>query len=148
MIRIFGKAIALGPELLGCSIVKKLEVSLKYFVSLGIHSWQFGEMFANFPMLFSWWPNNYQGIRYWLGSRSNLKLCYMLACTDEEFNKKVEAIVKRCQRFEAGLLEGISLINRQLMTLWRLRSFLKMSQHSNSIRLKSILLALSDWVLR
>ena len=30
----------------------------------------------------------------------------MLACTDEEFNKKVEAIVKRCQRFEAGLLEG------------------------------------------
>lgn len=28
----------------------------------------------------------------------------MLACTDEEFNKKVEAIVKRRQRFEAGLL--------------------------------------------
>ena len=45
-------------------------------------------------------------MRFWLGSRSNLKLCYMLACTDEEFNKKVEAIVKRCQRFEAGLLEG------------------------------------------
>ncbi|KAK4562718.1 hypothetical protein RGQ29_005284 [Quercus rubra] len=34
----------------------------------------------------------------------NLKLRYMLACTDEEFNKKVEAIVKRRQRFEAGLL--------------------------------------------
>lgn len=30
----------------------------------------------------------------------------MLACTNEEFNKKVEAIVERCQRFEAGLLEG------------------------------------------
>ena len=42
----------------------------------------------------SWWPNNYQGIRFWLGRRSNLKLRYMLACTDEEFNKKVEAIVK------------------------------------------------------
>ena len=96
----------------------------------------------------SWWPNNYQGIRFWLGRRSNLKLRYMLACTDEEFNKKVEAIVKRCQRFEAGLLEGISLIHRQLMTLWRLRSFLKVSQHSNSIRLKSILLALYDWVSR
>ncbi|XP_050261155.1 transcription termination factor MTERF2, chloroplastic [Quercus robur] len=34
----------------------------------------------------------------------NLKLRYMLACTDEEFDKKVEAIVKRRQRFEAGLL--------------------------------------------
>lgn len=53
MIRIFGKAIALGPELLGCSVVKKLEVSVKYFVSLGIHPWQFGEMVANFPVLFS-----------------------------------------------------------------------------------------------
>lgn len=28
----------------------------------------------------------------------------MLACTDEEFDKKVEAIVKQRQRFEAGLL--------------------------------------------
>ncbi|KAL4615759.1 hypothetical protein ACB092_07G150300 [Castanea dentata] len=34
----------------------------------------------------------------------NLKLRYMLACTDEEFDKKVEAIVKQRQRFEAGLL--------------------------------------------
>ncbi|KAK7822436.1 transcription termination factor MTERF2, chloroplastic [Quercus suber] len=34
----------------------------------------------------------------------NLKLRYMLACTDEEFDKKVEAIVKRRQRFESGLL--------------------------------------------
>lgn len=34
----------------------------------------------------------------------NLKLRYMLACTDEEFDKKVEAIVKRRQIFESGLL--------------------------------------------
>ena len=74
-------------------------------LSLGIHPWQCGEMVANFPMLFSWWPNNYQGIRFWLGSRSNLKLRYMLACTDEEFNKKVEAIVK-VVKDQAGLLEG------------------------------------------
>ena len=53
MIRIFGKAIALGSELLGCSIVKKLEVSVKYFVSPGIHPRQLGEMVANFPMLCS-----------------------------------------------------------------------------------------------
>ena len=32
-----GKVIAFAPELLGCSIVKKLEVSVKYFVSLGIN---------------------------------------------------------------------------------------------------------------
>ena len=44
-------------------------------------------------------------MRFWLGSRSNLKLRYMLACTDEEFNKKVEAIVK-VVKDQAGLLEG------------------------------------------
>lgn len=49
--RDIGKVIALGPELLGCSIVKKLEVNVKYFLSLGIHLRQLGEMIADFPML-------------------------------------------------------------------------------------------------
>jgi len=46
-----GKVIALGPELLGCSISKKLEVSVKYFMSLGIRYRQLGGMIADFPML-------------------------------------------------------------------------------------------------
>ncbi|XP_022952271.1 transcription termination factor MTERF2, chloroplastic [Cucurbita moschata] len=46
-----GKVIALGPELFGYSIVHKLEVNLKYFLSLGIHTRTLGEMIADFPML-------------------------------------------------------------------------------------------------
>lgn len=46
-----GKVIALAPELLGCSIAKKLEHSLKYFLSLGISVDKLGEMIADFPML-------------------------------------------------------------------------------------------------
>lgn len=46
-----GKVIALGPELLGCSIVHKLEINVKYFLSLGIRLRQLGEMIADFPML-------------------------------------------------------------------------------------------------
>lgn len=49
--RDIGKVIALGPELLGCSIVNKLEVSVKYFLSLGIRLQQLGEMIADFPLL-------------------------------------------------------------------------------------------------
>lgn len=49
--RNIAKVIALAPELLGCSIVKKLEVNVKYFLSLGIHARQLGEMIADFPML-------------------------------------------------------------------------------------------------
>lgn len=45
------KVIALGPELLGCSIVHKLEVNVKYFLSLGIPLRILGEMIADFPML-------------------------------------------------------------------------------------------------
>lgn len=45
------KVVALGPELLGCSIVHKLELNLKYFLSLGIRQKQLGEMIADFPML-------------------------------------------------------------------------------------------------
>lgn len=46
-----GKVIALGPELLGCHIVYKLDTNVKYFLSLGIHVKQLGEMIADFPML-------------------------------------------------------------------------------------------------
>ncbi|XP_059647673.1 transcription termination factor MTERF2, chloroplastic [Cornus florida] len=46
-----GKVIALGPELLGCSIAYKLDVSVKYFLSLGISLRVLGEMIADFPML-------------------------------------------------------------------------------------------------
>jgi mTERF domain-containing protein len=46
-----GKVIAFAPELLGCSIGKKLEVNVKYFLSLGIRLRQLAEMIADFPML-------------------------------------------------------------------------------------------------
>ena len=46
-----GKVIALGPELLGCSIANKLDINVKYFLSLGIPLWVVGEMIADFPML-------------------------------------------------------------------------------------------------
>lgn len=46
-----GKVIGLGPELLGCSISKKLEPNVKYFLSLGIDLNTLGEMIADFPML-------------------------------------------------------------------------------------------------
>lgn len=49
--RDIGKAVALGPELLGCSIHHKLEVNVKYFLSLGIPPPLLGEMIADFPML-------------------------------------------------------------------------------------------------
>ncbi|KAL8263304.1 hypothetical protein R6Q59_024653 [Mikania micrantha] len=46
-----GKVIGLGPELLGCSISKKLDLNVKYFLSLGIDLKTLGEMIADFPML-------------------------------------------------------------------------------------------------
>ena len=49
--RDIGKVIAGGPELLGCSIVHKLEINVKYYLSLGIRLRQLGEMIADFPML-------------------------------------------------------------------------------------------------
>lgn len=49
--RNIGKVIALGPELLGCSIAHKLDINVKYFLSLGIPLRSLGEMIADFPML-------------------------------------------------------------------------------------------------
>nr|AKM76440.1 embryo defective 2219 [Pelargonium dichondrifolium] len=45
------KVIALAPQLLGCNIANKLEVNMKYFLSLGISIRQLGAMIADFPML-------------------------------------------------------------------------------------------------
>ncbi|KAJ4851446.1 hypothetical protein Tsubulata_031894 [Turnera subulata] len=45
------KVIASGPELLGCSITKKLEINRRYFLSLGIRVRELGRMIADFPML-------------------------------------------------------------------------------------------------
>lgn len=46
-----GKVIGLGPELLGCSISKKLDPNVKYFMSLGIDVKTLGRMIVDFPML-------------------------------------------------------------------------------------------------
>ncbi|XP_078430451.1 mitochondrial transcription termination factor family protein [Wolffia australiana] len=46
-----GKVLALEPELIGCSITEKLDVNVKYFLSLGIPPQSLGEMIADFPML-------------------------------------------------------------------------------------------------
>lgn len=132
-----GKVIALGPELLGCNIVHKLEVNVKYFRSLGIHLSTLGEMIADFPMLLRYNIDvlrpKYSYLRrtmvrplrdliefprffsYSLEGRIiprhkvllenhiNLKLRYMLASTDAEFDKRVKNIVERRQRFESGV---------------------------------------------
>ncbi|TKY67561.1 Transcription termination factor 3 [Spatholobus suberectus] len=132
-----GKVVALGPELLGCNIVHKLDVNVKYFLSLGIHLRQLGEMIADFPMLLRY---NIDVLRpkyiylrktmvrplqdliefprffsYSLEGRIiprhkvlvenqiNIKLRYMLASTDEEFNKMVKAIIRKRQRFESAV---------------------------------------------
>ncbi|XP_062024478.1 transcription termination factor MTERF2, chloroplastic [Rosa rugosa] len=135
--RDIGKVIALGPELLGCNIVHKLEVNVKYFRSLGIHLSTLGEMIADFPMLLRYNTDvlcpKYRYLRrtmvrplrdliefprffsYSLEGRIiprhkillenhiNLKLRYMLASTDAEFDKRVKNIVERRQRFESGI---------------------------------------------
>ncbi|KAL9173983.1 hypothetical protein ABFS82_02G023300 [Erythranthe guttata] len=49
--RDIGKVVALGPELLGCSITNKLDQNVKYFLSLGIRLTVLGEMITDFPML-------------------------------------------------------------------------------------------------
>ncbi|KAG0450973.1 hypothetical protein HPP92_026667 [Vanilla planifolia] len=45
------KVIASDPELIGCSITTKLDVNVKYFLSLGIRQHTLGEMITDFPML-------------------------------------------------------------------------------------------------
>lgn len=120
-----GKVIASEPELIGCSISGKLEVTTKYFLALGIPPQMLGRMIADFPMLLKY---NLSVIRpkfrylkrvmvrplldliefprffsYSLSSRIiprhevlvenaiNFPLRYMLAPSDEEFSRRVEA---------------------------------------------------------
>jgi len=52
-----GKVVGLGPELLGCNIVHKLDVNVKYFLSLGIRHRQLGEMITDFPLLLRYNPD-------------------------------------------------------------------------------------------
>ncbi|CAH9125853.1 unnamed protein product [Cuscuta epithymum] len=49
--RNIGKVLALAPKLLGCNITHKLDLNVKYFLSLGIPFWQLGEMIADFPLI-------------------------------------------------------------------------------------------------
>ncbi|KAF3435704.1 hypothetical protein FNV43_RR22796 [Rhamnella rubrinervis] len=136
--RDIGKVVALGPELLGCSIAHKLEINVKYFLSLGIRVKQLGEMIADFPMLLRYNIDllrpKYSYLRrtmvrplqdliefprffsYSLNSRIiprhkvlvenrvNMKLRYMLASSDEEFEKRIDTLTERRQRFESGFM--------------------------------------------
>ncbi|KAI9124023.1 hypothetical protein K1719_005323 [Acacia pycnantha] len=137
------KTIALGPELLGCSITHKLEVNVKYYLSLGIRLTQLGEMIADFPMLLRYNTDilrpKYSYLRrtmvrplndliefprffsYSLNSRIiprhrvlvenqiNLKLRYMLACSDEEFRKLVDSQIRKRQTLlSAGMSADVT----------------------------------------
>ncbi|KAL1324159.1 transcription termination factor MTERF2, chloroplastic isoform X2 [Arachis hypogaea] len=131
------KVVALGPELLGCSIVQKLEVNVKYFLSLGIHVRQLGEMVADFPLLLRYNPDvlrpKYVYLRrtmirplqdiiefprffsYSLEGRIiprhkvlvenqlNIKLRYMLASSDVQFNKLVNDLIRKRKKFQSGV---------------------------------------------
>ncbi|XP_015892665.4 transcription termination factor MTERF2, chloroplastic [Ziziphus jujuba] len=135
-----GKVVALGPELLGCSIVHKLEINVKYFLSLGIHVKKLGEMIADFPMLLRYNVDilrpKYRYLRRTMvrplqdliefprffsyslegrisprhkilvENRINMKLRYMLASTDEEFENRIKTIIERRQRFESNFVNN------------------------------------------
>lgn len=138
-----GKVVGLGPELLGCSISKKLEPNVKYFLSLGIDLKTLGKMISDFPMLLRYNIDilrpKYRYLRrtmvrplndiiefprffsysleeriiprhkILMDNRVNFKLRYMLSSTDDEFQLKVEAAVKRRQMFESGISNNIEL---------------------------------------
>ncbi|KAK1316033.1 hypothetical protein QJS10_CPA05g01127 [Acorus calamus] len=135
-----GKVIALEPSLLGCSIIDKLDVNVKYFLSLGVRQQLLGEMIADFPMLLKYNLDilrpKYRYLRrimvrplqdliefprffsYSLDgriaprhkilveNRINFKLRYMLAGSNEEFSRRVEAAVERHRRFESGIIDN------------------------------------------
>ena len=46
-----GKVLSLQPELVGCSLTKKLEVIAKFFLFHGFRREELGAMVADFPML-------------------------------------------------------------------------------------------------
>ncbi|KAJ6895033.1 LOW QUALITY PROTEIN: transcription termination factor MTERF [Populus alba x Populus x berolinensis] len=129
--RNIAKAIALGPELLGCSIVNKLEINLKYLLSLGIRHRQLGEMIADFPMLLRYNIDllrpKYKYLRrtmvrplqdliefpsYSLDDRIiprhkvlvENRINFKLRFHRRRISKKVEAAVERRRKFESGLM--------------------------------------------
>ncbi|KAL5197690.1 hypothetical protein ABZP36_001202 [Zizania latifolia] len=63
-----GKVIALDPQLLCCSIVSKLEISVKYFRSLGIYHFVLGQMVADLRL-----PNASQVLQLLLGGENRDK---------------------------------------------------------------------------
>jgi mTERF domain-containing protein len=46
-----GKVLSLQPELIGCSLTKKLEVTAKFFLYHGMKREELGMMVADFPMV-------------------------------------------------------------------------------------------------
>ncbi|EPS64154.1 hypothetical protein M569_10626, partial [Genlisea aurea] len=46
-----GKVVASSPELFGCSIAHKLDLNVRYLLSIGITVAELGEMVSDFPML-------------------------------------------------------------------------------------------------
>ncbi|KAG1368500.1 Transcription termination factor MTERF2, chloroplastic [Cocos nucifera] len=113
-----GKVIALDPQLVGCHIIQKLEINVKYFLSLGVRLQLLGEMIADFPMLLRYNLDvlrpKYRFFSYSLDgrivprhkilveNRINFKLRYMLAVSDEEFNQRVQVAIEKRKRFESA----------------------------------------------
>ncbi|XP_049935262.1 transcription termination factor MTERF2, chloroplastic-like [Nymphaea colorata] len=132
-----GKVIAVEPQLVGCSVANKLEVNVKYFLSLGIPLRLLGEMIIDFPMLLKYNLDvlrpKYRYLRQTMvrplhdliefprffsyslegrivprhkimvANRITFKLRYMLASTDEEFDRRVETALEKRRNFESGL---------------------------------------------
>ncbi|XP_042478826.1 transcription termination factor MTERF2, chloroplastic-like isoform X2 [Macadamia integrifolia] len=102
-----GKVIALGPELLGCSVVNKLEINVKpkysYLRRTMVRPLQ---DLIEFPRFFSYSLDGRIIPRHkvLVENRINFKLRYMLASSDEEFNERVVAAVERRRKFECGLI--------------------------------------------
>ncbi|CAN6477188.1 unnamed protein product [Victoria cruziana] len=131
-----GKVIALEPQLVGYSVNNKLEVNVKYFLSLGIPLRLLGQMIVDFPMLLRYNLDvlrpKYRYLRQTMvrplhdliefprffsyslegriiprhkimvENRINFKLRYMLAGTDEEFDRRVKTALDKRKSFESG----------------------------------------------
>ncbi|KAG5538576.1 hypothetical protein RHGRI_019228 [Rhododendron griersonianum] len=123
--RDIGKAIALGPELLGCSIHHKLEVNVKYFLALGIPLRLLGEMVADFLMLLRYntdilrlaedygsaFEGSHRVSKFGHFTKLLVYYCFLFtgsSGTDEEFDQRVQAVVERHRRFESGVIDNSS----------------------------------------
>ncbi|CAA6657611.1 unnamed protein product [Spirodela intermedia] len=103
-----GKVLALEPELVGCSITDKLDVNVKYFLSLGI------------PLRFFSYSLDGRIIprhRILVENRINLKLRYMLPGSDEAFDQRVKEALEKRRRFESISVEENLLSNGEATSL-------------------------------